>query len=444
MEYLVYLETFSTVCRPETYRIMFIIAISNKWKIQQYDVKNAFVHADIDEEIYTILPTGFYTEDKYKNKVCRLRKALYGLKQAPRLWYKHLEKILYKLGYTVFNHDDGAFINPNTQSIILCHVDDIIITGPNPEEISAQINKAKEEIKIQSLGEISTFLGINIRIDYKNNKLHMDQNNYTRNILEKYNKTNLYPRNNPLPTEKLRANNNKASKEEINLYQKYIGSLLYLALKTRPDIAFPVQYCARYCSNPGILHFQAVDHIFAYLNKYPEMGITYTGINNKNLLIKAYSDSDWGNCTDSRRSTTGYITTLGDNIISWCVTLQKSVALSSTEAEYMAITDCSKETIYLQNTITDLNKALKLEIPINIPVIMEDNTGAIKLSHNAEFHKRTKHIDIKYHFIRELVENNKIRIIYINTKNQLADPLTKLITGPRLAAWKDKIGLEIF
>jgi len=95
------------------------------------------VHADVNEEIYTILPTGFYTEDKYKNKVCRLRKALYGLKQAPRLWYKHLEKIQYKLGYTVFNYDEGAFINLNTQSIILCHVDDIIITGPNPEYILA-------------------------------------------------------------------------------------------------------------------------------------------------------------------------------------------------------------------------------------------------------------------------------------------------------------------
>ena len=218
--------------------------------------------------------------------------------------------------------------------------------------------------------------------------------------------------------------------------------MLYIALKTRPDIAFAVQYCARYCSNPGILHFQAVDNIFAYLNKYPDLGITYTGINNHNLIIKAYSDSDWGNCLDSRRSTTGYITTLGNNLISWGVTLQKSVALLSTEAEYMAITECSKETIYLQNIINELNNSLQLKIPTNIPVIMEDNTGAIKLGHNAEFHKRTKHIDIKYHYIRELVENNKIRILYINTKEQLADPLTKPITGPILNIWRNKIGLE--
>jgi len=260
----------------------------------------------------------------------------------------------------------------------------------------------------------------------------MHQNNYTRNILEKYNKNNLYLKNNPLPANKLQGNNQKALQEEITIYQQYIGSLLYLALKTRPNITFTVQYCVRYCSNPRILHFQAVNNIFSYLNKYPNLRITYTRVNNHNLIIKAYSDSDWRNCLNSRRSTTGYLTTLSNNLISWGVTLQKSVTLLSTEAEYITITECSKETVYLQNIIYKLNNSLQLQIPINIPVILEDNTGAIKLSHNAEFHKRTKHIDIKYHYIRELVENNKIRILYINTKEQLADPLTKLITGPIL------------
>ena len=273
-----------------------MIAISNKWPILQYDVKNAFVHADIDQEIYVQLPTGFYNNN---NKVCRLRKALYGLKQAPRLWYKHLSKILNKLGFVVFNYDEGAFINPTIQCIILCHVDDIIISGPEADNIIAQINKAKDDIKLQALGEINTFLGINISIDYKNNKLHIHQNNYTRSILEKYNKNNLYPKNNPLTANKLQGNNQKALQEEITIYQQYIGSLLYLALKTRPDIALTVQYCARYCSNPGILHFQAVDNIFGYLNKYPNLRITYIRVNNHNLIIKAYSDSDWGNCLDS-------------------------------------------------------------------------------------------------------------------------------------------------
>ena len=134
VEFLDYMETFSTVCRPETYRIAFVLTISNGWLILQYDVKNAFVHADIDEEIYVQLPTGFYNNN---NKVCRLRKALYGLKQSLRLWYKYLSKILNKLGYAVFNCDEGAFINPTTQSIIMCYVDDLLITGPNADKIMA-------------------------------------------------------------------------------------------------------------------------------------------------------------------------------------------------------------------------------------------------------------------------------------------------------------------
>ena len=150
--------------------------------------------------------------------------------------------------------------------------------------------------------------------------------------------------------------------------------------------------------------------------------------------MKGYSNSDWANYINSRRSTTRYITTLGsNNIISWYVSLQKSVALSSTKAKYMALSEACKEIIYLQNSLTAINKELQLNIPINILVIMEDNTGAIKLSDNPEFHKKTKHIDIKYHFIRELVEENKIRLLYINTKKQLANPLTKVISGRALA-----------
>ena len=159
-----------------------------------------------------------------------------------------------------------------------------------------------------------------------------------------------------------------------------------------------------------------MDNVFAYLIKYPDLGITYNAITTDNLLLKVYSDSDWGSCFDSRRFTTKYITTLGNNLISWCVSLQKLVVLSSTEAEYIALAKCCKEIIYLNDSLTALNNTLKLDMPINIPVVMEDNNGAIKLSNNLESYKRTKHIDIKYHFIRELVKSNKIRLLYINTK----------------------------
>ena len=151
-----YLDTFSTTCRPETYRIIFILAISNNWKLHQYDVKNAFVHANIDTEIYTELPTGYYTDSN--NKVCKLNKALYGLKQSPRLWYKHLTTLLNKLGFEIFPYDEAVFIHIAYKIIIVCHVDDIIITGPNNNQIQDIIQQVNKDIKLQYLGELSSIL----------------------------------------------------------------------------------------------------------------------------------------------------------------------------------------------------------------------------------------------------------------------------------------------
>lgn len=433
-----YLETFSTVCRPETYRIIFGIAITNNWVLSQYDVKNAFVHAIIDTDIYVKLPTGFYQE--YGEKVCKLKKALYGLKQSPRLWYKHLSKTLDKYNFTVFPYDEGAWVQKSEQIILLCHVDDFIVTGPNQRRIEYIMNKVSDDIKLQALGEINTFLGMDIKIDRKNRTLLMHQQKYINNILTKYNKDKLPPRKSPSRMIKLYKNEGKARYEDITQYQRYIGSLLYLALKTRPDIAYPVQYCAKYASNPSKEHFQAVDDIFGYLNMFPNQGMLYKCNNNiQNFVFKGYCDSDWANCLDTRRSTTGYITWLAGNIISWCVQLQKTVALSSTEAEYMAEAEVAKEVKYLQASFKSIATALRLNIPISIPAIMVDNNGAIKLANNPEFHKRTKHIDIRYHFIRELVESEQIRIIYVNTKENLADPLTKSIPTKQLIEWKDKI-----
>src|SRR4030095_16978596 len=385
---------------------------------------------------YMIPPTGFYNNI---NKVCKLKKALYGLKRLLRLWYKFLSNILYKLGFHTFPYDDGAFINPNIQTVILCHVDDLIAIGPNKDIIEKIARESSKEIDLQFMGEINTFLGIDINIDRQNKILYMHQSKYTHNILIKYNKDHLYPVNTPSTGEKLLRNTGEATQGDIKLYQQQVGYLLYLALKTRPDIAFATQQCAKYASNPNNLHFKAVDRIFAYLKKYPNLGLKY---NCNNILnLKGYCDSDFANCIDSRRSTTGFIFTFGDNIISWNTCLQKTVALSTCEAEYMALKEAVKEAIYLNNMIISLNKLLSLKISINIPPIMEDNNAALKLAENPEFHKRSKHIDIAYHFTREAINNNMVKIIYIPTKEQLADPLTKPVMGNKFHWWINMLQL---
>lgn len=427
-----FLETFSPTCRTETWHLLLIIAINKGWYIIQFDVKNAFIHADIDATIYTILPTGIYNDP---NKVCLLKKALYGLKQAPRLWSKYLSKALDKLGFTVFPYDEGIYINHNTSCLIICHVDDILIIHKDMKYINEISNKAQEYIKIEKIGSVSTFLGNDISINYDTKTLYINQNKYTAKILNKF---GIYNKYKPVqipgdPGIKLKKNNTQANIQDIHEYQKQIGSLLYLALKTRPDITFPVIYCSRFMSNPNKEHFNALTKIWKYLLAYPDLGLIWD-CSGDNLTIKGYSDSDWGNDLDDRKSTSGYIFSLSGDIaynnpISWTSQLQKSIALSSCEAEYMALKEATKEAIYLANMFNYLNNTLRLNYINSIPKILVDSDSAKKLAENPEFHKRSKHIEITYHFTRQAIIQGKIELIHIPARYQLADLLTKNVNN---------------
>jgi hypothetical protein len=439
-----YLETFSTTCRPESYRLVFLLALYNGWAFLQYDVKNAFVHAEIDKEIYVKQPTGF----EKGNYVCKLKKALYGLKQSPRLWYKYLKDILYKYGFKVLPYDEGVFINTTNSIIILCHVDDLIVVGPNKAQIESIINQASKDIKIQPMGTPSTFLGI--EIVFKPGTLFLHQNKYVQNLLIRFNKANIRPYNIPIEVGiKLKKSDYKATPSEIKLFQQQVGALLYLAIKTRPDIATAINQCSRYMSNPDSTHWKALDRIWGYLNYKPTLGLTYsinsTTTTTKGSILKllGYSDASWGDDLVERKSSTGYIFLLdGINPISWYTTLQKTIALSTCEAEYMALKDSGKEAIYLYNLLSYIVNELKTGNQVNQPILITDSQSAQSLAENPEFHKRTKHIDIQYHFIRQLVNEKKLIITYTASKTNLADPFTKGVPKDQFYEFLQRIGLK--
>jgi len=442
--------------------------MQNGWQLDQYDVKNAFVHANIDKDIYIELPMGFndHYNNKYNinkintdntvnkrlklnndsynnknnhikinnnnntnnnnNKVCKLLKALYGLKQSPRLWYKHLLNILKELGFTTLPFDEAIFIHLEYKIIIICHVDDLIITGPNKSIINNIINKLSLKLKIEYIGQVHQFLGMEINLNYKDKSIYINQNKYLKTILKRFNKDKLNPISTPIELGlQLNKNNEQANKEDITKYQQQVGSLIYLAIKTRPDIVYAVNRCARFMSNPNISHFKALDRIWKYLNNYPTLGTYYNCNNNNSLELRGYTDADWGGDIISRKSTSGYIFLLNNNIISWLSILQKTVALSSCEAEYMAFKEAIKELIYLNNLVTYFSNFLNMPINNKIPLLLTDSESALKLANNPEFHKRSKHIDITYHFIREAILDKKTDLIYINTKNQLVDGFIK-------------------
>ena len=413
--------------------MLLIIAINKGWYIWQYDVKNAFVHAKIDASIYTILPIGIYNHPKYANKYAKLNKALYGLKQSPRLWNLHLRSILYKLGFIVFPYDQGVYINIATQAILLCHMDDILFIHPSINYIKTLANELQKQIKIEEIGQLTTFLGNNIQTDYINKKIYIDQNSYTKKLLNKfniYNNNKYIPKSIPgAPGIKLKRNTTQASETDIKDYQQQIGSLLYLALKTRPDINYTVNNCARFMSNPNKEHFNAIKNIWQYLLAYESFGLIYD-CSGQDLYIKGYCDSDWGNDLEARKSTSAYIYSLvsdlgTNNPISWNTQLQKTIALSSCEAEYMALKEATKEAIYLNNMLSYLNNNLKLNYKTSIPTILVDSDSALKLAENPEFHKRSKHIDIIYHYTRAAIEENKIKLVSIPSSKNIADLLTK-------------------
>lgn len=494
-----YLDTFSTTCRPETYRLVFIIALLLDWKFLQYDVKNAFIHAKIDKEIYVKQPTGFerpinsynsyknslnsyYTSNTTSNtpyKVCKLQKALYGLKQSPRLWYKHLLGCLTKLGFIVLPADEGCFINTTYKVILLCHVDDIIAVGPTTSIIEGLLAKL-EGLKILNLGQPSTFLGLQLEFNTSNTTsnngskittLRLSQLKYTKNLLKRFNKEHLYYSTPTIQNLKLEKSSTTATTEEITYFQQQVGSLLYLTNKTRPDIAFIVNLLSRFTINPGKAHWHALDHLWGYLNYSPDLGIvltkpttisssnSYDNSYNNSLTLIGYTDSDWANDLVNRLSTTGYIFFFGHcNIVSWTTEKQKAVALSSCEAEYQGLRDVAKEAIFLKTIIDFLFKELNLyntsiitsnnsnnsynTIKLNTTTIITDSQSAKDLAENPSFHKRTKHIDVAFHFIRQCIAENKLLVTYTTSKTNLADPLTKGVNNTIHTRFCELIGLK--
>jgi hypothetical protein len=442
-----YLETFSTTARSETWHMLLIVAINKGWIIQQYDVQNAFLHSKVDTTIYTKLPEGYYNDPKYAGKIAILRKALYGLKQAPRLWYKFLLNTLKSIGFKVCPYDEGVFLHPIEGYIIVCHVDDILIIHSEKAAIAKLATEITKSIKIDLIGDVSVFLGNEITINRDQKTITISQQRYTKKLLSKFEitKENGYKLYNlpGTPGIYLKKNSENATSKEINQFQQEIGSLLFLALKTRPDITYNVCLLARFMSNPSIYHFKELKKLWGYILNNPLKGLQYNC--KGDLQLKGYTDSSWADDINNRKSTSGYLFSLGEiginNPISWTSQLQKTIALSTCEAEYMALRDSIKEALYLGYIFNYLDKELNLGYSQQKPTILTDNEGAIKLSENPEFHKKTKHIDLAYHFNRDTITQGLVKLHWISTKEQIADILTKNIPYPQFKYLIDKVKL---
>ena len=417
-----YEDTFASVVKPASTRILLALAAILFWLVHQGDVKTAFLNSNLDKPVYMRPPKDIKLPHGFCLMVIR---ALYGLKQSPRAWYQKLRNTLINWGWRMSAYDPCVFINNNTGLILEVHVDDINIMGKNLRTILEFKTQISQTFPMTDEGECSWYLGMHV--EQKPGKIRIHQKKYIDQIVFKYGFSEAAPVKTPLDKDiKLwRQDDYIAHPKFRTEYQSKVGSLNFASNQTRPDIAFATGYVARYASNPNQTHMNAVDRIFAYLKNDPGKGIFYSGTHG--LHLKGFVDSDFAGCEDSRRSTTGWVFTLAGGPISWSSQRQRTVATSTMDAEYIAGAEAAKEAVWIRGFINDLRIP---GVHIDVVPLYIDNNSALKLTRNPEFHSRSKHIDVKHHFVREKVEQGVINTQRVDTTDNLADVFTKALPGP--------------
>lgn len=346
----------------------------------------------------------------------KLNKAIYGLKQASKSWNDKINKVLCdKLNFIRLTSEPCVYHKSENQSMIFIalYVDDLIIfTSPNFQGKDKIKESLRQEFEITDLGPAQHILGM--KLSRKDSGFSLDQSNYIQKLLKRFRMEDCKPAGTPMETGlKLPQ---ETQKDDTYNYRELVGSLMYIAVCTRPDISHAVSYLSQFNNCFGEVHWKAAKRVLRYLKGTINLSLVFS---KGGMDITAYADADWASNNIDRRSYTGYVFLLGKSIISWESKKQRTVALSSTEAEYMALSDTCKEALFIRKFLFEM-----LGVMAKI-TILNDSQSAIKLCKNFMFHSRTKHIDIRHHFIKEIVNDGIVEVKYMSTNNMLADVLTK-------------------
>ena len=412
-----YYETFAPVVKIQTLRTIFAIAANCGLFVHQIDIATAFLNGTLEEEIYIEPPPGSNFKE---NHVCKLKKSLYGLKQAPRSWNSTLVKFLQEYGLSQCKSDVCVFINNHL--IVAIYVDDIIIACKYIEYINDFKTKISERFKTKDLGQANFVLKIKVENTQDGGwKLH--QHAYIDDLIQFYQLNNEKPIEIPiLPTHKLTTDLNEEKEPlrelvDITQYRQAIGKLMYLMVCTRPDICYAVSVLSRFMSKPREKHWRYLKQLLKYVKTTRDYALIYPNANS--TVLTGYSDSDHAGDLGDRKSTSGFIFMLGGCTVSWKCTKQKTVAISSTEAEYIGLSEATQEAIWFKEVLSEL-KAPQKQI-----TMCGDNLSSMHIVKNAYSHNRSKHIDVRFHFIRDHYQNGNISLQYVESENLCADFLTK-------------------
>ena len=410
-----YSETFAAVAKVKMFRMLLSISVFFGLRMTQIDISNAFMYADLDRDMYVYPPPGYEHLGFLK-----LNKSLYGLKQAPRLWYDTVSEVLTRdLGFTQTKSDTCCFTSPVGRCYVLIYVDDICVFT-NDEKLRQQIlDVLRKKFKLRNFDNDKSgiYLGLELEWSKDGSRVKVFQQTFIEKLLKVFRMDKVHAEDTPAKSNVTLSKKDTNTGNKDRPYRSLVGALLY-TLGSRPDVAAAVRKCSQYMAEGADSHWEAAKQVLRYLKGTKEKGVIYA--REEKFTLKAFCDSDWGTDVDDRKSITGYVIYAQGGAIVWKSKKQPTVARSSAEAEYVSLADTVSELLWILMALRELGVTVEGEIPIFI-----DNQAAQAMAANPVNHERTKHIDVAYHFIREVVKSGVVTLYYVNTKNNISDLLTK-------------------
>ncbi|KAL1200820.1 Retrovirus-related Pol polyprotein from transposon TNT 1-94 [Cardamine amara subsp. amara] len=439
-----YDETYSPVAMLKSIRILLATAAYYDYEIWQMDVKTAFLNGILEEDVYMTQPEGF-TDPKNVGKVCKLHRSIYGLKQASRSWNLRFDEAVKKFDF-IKNEEEPCVYKKTSGSgvaFLVLYVDDILILGNDVPLLQSVKTWLGSCFSMKDMGEAAYILGIRIYRDRLNRLIGLCQDTYIDKILHRFSmhdsKKGFTPMLHGITLSKKQCPSTQAERERMNRipYASAVGSIMYAMLCTRPDVACALSMTSRYQSDPGECHWTAVKNIPKYLRNTKDKFLVYGG--SDELVVSGFTDASFQTDKDDFRSQSGYVFCLNGGAISWKSSKQSTVADSTTEAEYIAASEAAKEAVWIKKFMYELGVIPSISEPV---ALYCDNNGAIARAKEPRSHQRSKHIERRYHLIRDIIDRGDVKISRVPTDENVADPLTKPLPRPKHESHAAAIGIR--
>ena len=432
-----YSETYAPVVKLTSIRVVLAVVVEEKLLLHQMDFVTAFLNGVLDEVVYMEQPRGFEVGDPRK-VVCRLLKSIYGLKQSPRAWYSKIDDFFIRtLGMERNPADDCVYVRRKGGHILIIalYVDDLLIACSCMEILTGVKQQLSAQFKMKDLGESRIILGMDISRDREAGTLSLSQTRYALKVIDRFGLESARGHSTPMdPALDLTA----PSEPTMEPYREAIGCLMYLMVGTRPDLAYSICTLAKYVQNPTKIHWDAVVRVIRYVIHTKDLGLLYGGTE-ASVVPSVYVDADWAGDPATRKSMSGYVAMMSGGAVAWCARQQEVVATSSAESEYISMCNGAKETVWLRRLVAGLQVVPGMT---EATIAHVDNKAAIALGHSAAVNRRNKHIDVRFHYTRQVIDDGELEVQYCPTEEMLADLFTKALGRVKLQYFVRGLGMQ--